>query len=105
MLWVMRNFDKQFLYSMYYAQVKLWFKKYFKYILMYLINLKNKYDMILEFQWLKKHNLWIDWMNKTLKFNITYCLWYYFQHHLSYVHAHNYMNMIWYKLSLSDNMT
>ena len=60
--------------------------------------------MILEFQWLKKHNSWIDWVNEILKFDTNYylqhCLW----HHLLYVHAHDYMNMIWYKLSLFDSM-
>ena len=50
MLQVMRNFDKQFLYSMYYAHVKLQLKEHLEYVFMYLTDLKNKYDMILKFQ-------------------------------------------------------
>ena len=46
----MKNFDEQFLYSMYYAHVKLQLEEHFEYVFMYLTNLKNKYDMILEFQ-------------------------------------------------------
>ena len=46
----MRNFNEQFLYSMYYAHVKLQLEKYLEYVSMYLTNLKNKYNMILEFQ-------------------------------------------------------
>ena len=45
----MRNFDEQFLYSMYYAHVKLQFKEHFEYMFIYLTNLKDKYNMILEF--------------------------------------------------------
>ena len=40
-----------------------------------------------------------------MKFDTNHCLWYCFWHHLFYVHVHDYMNMTWYELSLSDNMT
>ena len=90
---------------MYYAHVKLQLEEHFEYMFMYLTNLKNKYDIILEFQWLKKHNLQINWINKILKFDTNHCLWHCFWHHLLYVHAHDYMNTTWYKLSLSDSMT
>ena len=46
----MRNFDGQFSYSMYYAQIKLQFEEYLKYISMYLTDLKDKYNIILELQ-------------------------------------------------------
>ena len=31
-------------------------EKHLKYVFIYMTDLKNKYDMILELQWLKKHN-------------------------------------------------
>ena len=90
---------------MYYVYVKLQLEKHLKYIFMYLTDLKNKYNMILKFQWLKKHNSQIDWINEILRFDTNHCLWHCFWHHLLYVHAHDYMNTTWYKLSLSDSMT
>ena len=101
----MKNFDKQFSYLMYYVQMKLWLEKHLKYMFMYLTNLKNKYNIILEFQWLKKHNLQINWINKILKFDTNHCLWHCFWHYLFYIHIYNYTNMTWYKLLLSDSMT
>ena len=60
--------------------------------------------MILRFQWLKWHNSWIDWIHEIVKFDMQYC-WSNYLHELSwYVHDHDYMNMIWYKLLLSDSM-
>ena len=46
---VMRNFNKQFSYSIYYAYVKLQLEEHFEYMFIYLTNLKDKYNMILEF--------------------------------------------------------
>ena len=39
-----------------------------------------------------------------MRFDTNHCLWYCLQHHLLYVHAYNYMNMMWYELLLSDSM-
>ena len=47
---VMKNFNEQFSYSIYYAQMKLQFEEHLEYMFMYLTDLKNKYNMILEFQ-------------------------------------------------------
>ena len=69
-----------------------------------LVNMKTWTSYNFErFQWLKWHNSQIDWIHKIVKFNMQYC-----QsnclHRLSwYVHDHDYMNMIQYELSLSDN--
>ena len=49
MLQVMKNFDEQFLYLMYYAHVKLQLEEHLKYVFIYLTDLKNKYNIILEF--------------------------------------------------------
>ena len=60
--------------------------------------------MIFEFQWLKWHNSWIDWIDKIVKFDTQY-YWSKCLHELSwYVHNHDYTNMTWYELSLSDSM-
>ena len=40
-----------------------------------------------------------------MRFDITHCLQHCFWYHFSYVHAHDYSNMTWYELSLSDSMT
>ena len=45
----MKNFNEQFSYLIYYAHVKLQFEEHLEYVFMYLINLKNKYEMLLKF--------------------------------------------------------
>ena len=45
----MKNFDEQFLYSIYYTHMKLQFEEHFEYMFIYLTDLKNKYNIILEF--------------------------------------------------------
>jgi len=101
---VLRNFNEKITWITYLVIVKLQFDKHVKYVELYVHDLKNKYDMILRFQWLKWYNSWIDWIHKIMKFDMQYCQSNYL-HELSwYVHNHDYMNMIWYELSLSDNM-
>ena len=81
--------------------MKLQLEEHLEYVFMYLTNFKNKYDMILELQWLKKHNSQIDWINETLRFHTTHYLQSCFWHHLFYVHVHDYSNMSEYELSAS----
>ena len=101
---ILRNFNKKIIWIIYLIIIKLWFDKHVKYVELYIYNLKNKYDMILRFQWLKWYNSWIDWIHEIMKFDMQYC-WSNCLHKLSwYIHDHDYMNMIWYELSLSDNM-
>ena len=52
--------------------MKLQFDRYIKHVELYVHDLKNNYDMILEFQWLKQHNSQIDWIDEIMKFNTQY---------------------------------
>ena len=53
--------------------MKLQFDKHVEHVELYVYDLKNNYNMILEFQWLKQHNSWIDWIDKIMKFDTQYC--------------------------------
>ena len=45
-----KKLDKQFSHLIYYTYIKLQLEEYLKYILMYLTDLKDKYNIILELQ-------------------------------------------------------
>ena len=98
---ILRDFNEKITWIIHFVIVKLQFDKHVEYVELYVHDLKNKYDMIFRFQWLKWHNLQIDWIHEIIKFNMQYC-WSNCLHELSwYVHDHNYMNMTWYELLLS----
>ena len=44
----MKNINKRFLYLTHYALVKLQLGEHLEYLSMYVVDLKNKYDMILK---------------------------------------------------------
>ena len=98
---ILRNFNEKITWITHLVIMKLWFDKHVEHIKLYVHNLKNKYDMIFKFKWLKWHNSWIDWIHEIMKFDMQY-YWNNYLHKLFwYVHDHNYMNMIWYELLLS----
>jgi hypothetical protein len=56
-----------------YVVLKLWFDRHVEYICLYVTVLKGWYNMILNYQWLKLHNSWIDWIHETVKFKTQHC--------------------------------
>ena len=100
----LKDFNKKITWITHLIIVKLQFDKHVEYIELYIHDLKNKYDMMFKFKWLKQHNSQINWIHKTVKFDMQYC-WSNCLHKLSwYVHNHDYMNTTWYKLSLFSSM-
>ena len=98
-----RDFNEKMTWITHYVLVKLWFGRHVEYIQLLLHDLKEDYNLILRFQWLKLHNLLIDWIDKTVKFSSQYC-----QsnclHKLSwYVHTHDYTNMTQYELLMPSS--
>ena len=69
---ILKNFNDKITLITYIIIIKLWFDKHVKYVELYVHDLKNKYDMILKFKWLKWHNSWIDWIHEIMKFNMQY---------------------------------
>jgi len=95
-----RDFDDWMIWITHYVVVKLWFRKHVERIWLLVTKLKNFYNMILEFQWLKLHNSSIDWIDETVKFFSQYCQSNCLQDLSWYTHAHDYLNLTWYELSL-----
>ena len=50
---VLRNFNRKITWITYLVIIKLWFDRHVKHVELYVHDLKNNYDMILKFQWLK----------------------------------------------------
>ena len=50
---ILKNFNEKITWITHLVIIKLWFNKHVEYIELYVYNLKNKYDMIFKFQWLK----------------------------------------------------
>ena len=100
----MKDFNRKITWITHLIIIKLWFDKHVEHVELYIHDLKNNYDMIFRFQWLKWHNSWIDWIDEIVKFDTQY-YWNKCLHRLSwYVHNHDYTNMTWYELSLSDSI-
>ena len=53
----LKDFNDKIILITYMITVKLWFDKHVEYVELYVHNLKNKYDMIFRFKWLKWYNL------------------------------------------------
>ena len=66
---VLRDFNRKITWITHLVIVKLQFDRHVEHVELYVHDLKNNYDMILRFQWLKQHNSWIDWIEKTVKFD------------------------------------
>ena len=99
----LRNFNKKITWITHLVIMKLWFDKHVEYVELYIHDLKNKYDIIFRFKWLKQHNLWINWIHEIMKFDMQYCQNNCLHELLWYVHEYDYMNTIQYELSLSSN--
>ena len=100
---ILRSFNKKITWITHLVIMKLQFNKHVEHVKLYVHDLKNNYDMIFRFQWLKQHNSQIDWIHEIMKFDTQYC-WSNCLYELSwYVHNHNYMNMTWYELLLSSS--
>ena len=50
---VLKDFNEKITWITYLVIMKLWFDRHVEHIELYVHDLKNNYDMILEFQWLK----------------------------------------------------
>ena len=99
-----RGFNGKVSWIMHYIVVKLQLDKHVEIIQLFLHSTKNNYDMILGHKWLKQHNLRINWINDTLKFDIQYC-WSNCLHSLSWhTFGHDYTNTTRYKLLLPSSM-
>ena len=95
-----REFNRSVFWIMHYVIIKLCLSRHLECLFLYVHSMKNDYDIILEHKWLKWHNLWIDWIDETVKFDTQYC-WSNCLHDLSwYVHTHDYLNVTWYELSM-----
>ena len=46
---ILKNFNEKITWITHLVIIKLWFDKHVKYVELYVYDLKNKYDMILEF--------------------------------------------------------
>ena len=53
---VLKDFNEKITWIIYLVIMKLWFDKHVEYVELYVHDLKNNYDMIFKFQWLKWHN-------------------------------------------------
>jgi len=70
---VLKNFNEKITWITHFVIIKLQFDRYIEHVELYVHDLKNNYDMILRFQWLKQHNSWIDWIDEIVKFDTQYC--------------------------------
>ena len=52
----LRDFNEKITWITHLVIMKLQFDKYVEYVELYIHDLKNKYDMIFRFEWLKQHN-------------------------------------------------
>ena len=66
---ILKNFNEKITWIIYLIIMKLQFNRHVEHVELYIHDLKNNYDMILEFQWLKQHNSWINWIDKIMKFD------------------------------------
>ena len=66
----LRSFNEKITWITHLVIMKLWFDKHVEYVELYVHDLKNKYDMMLKFKWLKQHNSWIDWIHEIMKFDM-----------------------------------
>jgi hypothetical protein len=82
-----------------YALAKLRISEHLEYARLFVTPLKH-YDVILGYEWLKRHDPSISWVKETLKFHTTYCRSHCLRHHVPYEHAHDYSDSPRYELPL-----
>ena len=100
----LKNFNEKITWIIYLIIIKLQFDKHVEYVELYVHDLKNKYDMMLEFKWLKWYNLQIDWIHEIVKFDTQYCQSNCLYELSWYIHNHDYMNMTQYECEKTNRL-